>query len=80
MCVCGGGRRLPALGNTMENRQVSPCSDLAWGLVGHTDRFARLGKYTSSHYGSAEMNLTSIHEESGSIPGLTPWVKDLALL
>ena len=26
------------------------------------------------------MNLTNIHEASGSIPGLGQWIKDLALL
>ena len=34
----------------------------------------------SSHCGSAKMNLTSIHEDTGLIPGLVQWVKDLRLL
>ena len=34
----------------------------------------------SSHFGTVEMNLTRNHEGSGSIPVLSRWVKDLALL
>ena len=34
----------------------------------------------SSRGGLTVMNPTSIHEEGGSIPGLTQWIKDLALL
>ena len=34
----------------------------------------------SSRCGAAEMNSTRNHEVAGSIPGLAPWVEDLALL
>ena len=34
----------------------------------------------SSCHGAVETNLTKNHEAVGSIPSLTQWVKDLALL
>ena len=36
-------------------------------------------KGRSCHHGSADANPTSIHEDVGSIPGLTHWVRDLSL-
>ena len=37
-------------------------------------------KFRRSHFGTAETNLTSIHEDASSIPGLAQWVGDPVLL
>ena len=38
------------------------------------------GQRGSSHHGSVVMNPTSVHEDTGLIPGLIQWVRDPALL
>ena len=40
----------------------------------------KMAEVRSSHCGTVETNLTSIHEAAGSIPGLSQWVGDLVLL
>ena len=42
--------------------------------------FYRRGISESSCHGIAETNLTDIHEDEGSIPGLTQCIGDLALM
>ena len=51
-----------------------------WGLA--TDRESASWEAVTRRpcRGAAETNLTGIHEDTGLIPGLNQWVKDLVLL
>ena len=52
---------------------------LKFALTLFLSQLNKINHNRSSCCDSAVMNLTSIHENVGSIPGLTQWVKDLAL-
>ena len=49
-----------------------------WDLA-YEDGGLKAGILGSSHHGSTIVNLTSIHEDTGSIFGLSQWVKDPVL-
>ena len=55
---------------TLDSQQPLEISDL---------QHFKNNQFQSSLCGSVEMNLTSIHEDTGSLLGLTQWVKDLVL-
>ena len=56
---------------TMQGREQRPSNP---GIIISLNKYLR-----SSRCGTVETNLTSIHEDAGSIPGLAHWVKDPAL-
>ena len=61
---------LPATSHLPKPRVYSCSSSASTLQIGHS---------WSSYHGSVETNLTRIHKDTGLIPGLAQWVKDLVL-
>ena len=61
-------------------KQTEKCFALGHAARMYSDHLnSKLCVFRSSHCEAMEINLTSIHEDAGLIPGLAQGVKDLAL-
>ena len=55
------------------------CRGALGGCSGHTEDPIRSRKSGVAIVAQWAKNLTNIHKDAGSIPGLSQWVKDMAL-